>query len=296
MRILVTGGSGLLGSRIAEIASNQGHEVYSAYNTHHPPYGIPIKMDLTDESSCKKAFEKTKPEIVIHSAALTNVDLCETNKDMAWKINVEGTRRIAELCNRYECFLILISTDYVFDGTKGLYSETDEPSPINHYGYTKLKAEEIVKEKLGEYCIARTSVIFGSRPAAGKINFALWVLENLKRGKKINIVTDQINSPTLNTNLANMLLEVAERQLTGIYHLAGSTAISRYDFAILLAKEFELSRELIQPTTSDKINWIAKRPKNTSLNVTKASDHLRNKPMDIQEAIKELRRELEAGE
>jgi len=295
LKILVTGGSGLLGSKISEIASSQGHEVYSAYNTHHPPYGTSIRVDLTDKASCIKAFERTKPEIVIHSAAMTNVDLCETDKDMAWKINVEGTRTIAELCNRHKCFLILISTDYVFDGNKGLYSETDKPSPINYYGYTKLKAEEAVKRTLEKYCIVRTSVIFGSRPAAGKINFALWVLDSLRKGKRVNIVTDQINSPTLNTNLANMVLETAERRLTGIYHLASATPISRYDFAILLAREFGLNDELIQPTTSDKINWIAKRPRNTSLNVTKASNHLRNKPIDIQQAIRKLKQELESG-
>ena len=294
MRILVTGGSGLLGSRISEIAVNQGHEVYSTYNTHYSPHGIPIKMDLMDEGSCKRAFQKANPEIVIHCAALTNVDLCETNKDIAWKINVEGTRKIAELCKRHGCFLILISTDYVFDGVKGLYSEADKPSPINYYGYTKLKAEEVVKETLREYCIARTSVIFGSRPAAGKINFALWVLKSLKGGKRVNIVTDQVNSPTLNSNLANMLLEVAERRLTGIYHLAGSTPISRYDFATFLAEEFKLNKELIQPTTSDKIDWVARRPKNTSLDVTKASVILNNKPISIREAVRELRKELES--
>jgi len=188
--------------------------------------------------------------------------------------------------------MVFISTDYVFNGEKGLYSEEDQPDPINYYGYTKLKAEEAVRSILNDYCIVRTSVIFGSKPAAGKINFALWILESLKQKRRINVVIDQINSPTLNTNLAEAILEILDRKLMGLYHIAGATPISRYDFACLLAEEFKLERELIQPTTSDKINWIAKRPKNASLNVAKAKRSLKKKPLDIRDAIRILREEL----
>lgn len=292
LKLLITGASGLFGSKLAELALTKDHEVYSSYNQHFPQWGTPIKMDLLDNNACKKAFERIKPEIVVHSAALTNLDLCEKNRELAWKVNVEGTKKILNLCKRHSAFLIFISTDYVFDGNKGFYSEKDEPFPINYYGYTKLKAEEIIKGSLEEYCIIRTSVIFGSRPATGKINFALWVLESLEQNRKIEIVTDQINSPTLNTSLASMTLEVAERQLTEVLHLAGATPISRYEFARLLAQEFNLNQELIRPTTSDKINWIAKRPKNTSLNVTKALNLLKNKPICIREAVRQLKSEL----
>jgi dTDP-4-dehydrorhamnose reductase len=184
----------------------------------------------------------------------------------------------------------------VFNGEKGLYSEEDQPDPINYYGYTKLKAEEAVRSILNDHCIVRTSVIFGSKPAAGKINFALWVLESLKQKRRINIVIDQINSPTLNTRLAEAILEILDRRLTGLYHIAGATPISRYDFACLLAEEFKLERELIQPTTSDKINWVAKRPKNASLNVAKAQRSLKKKPLDIRDAIRILREELKNQE
>jgi dTDP-4-dehydrorhamnose reductase len=271
MKILVTGASGLLGSKVAELAFSEGHEVYSAFNQHTINYGYPVKMDLTDLDSCRRVFENARPEAVVHSAALTNVDLCEVEKETAWRINVYGTELIARLCKEFNCFMVFISTDYVFSGEKGLYSEVDQPDPINYYGYTKLKAEEAVRSILNGYCIVRTSVIFGSKPAAGKINFALWVLESLKQKRKINVVIDQINSPTLNTSLAEAILEILDRKLMGLYHIAGATPISRYDFACLLAEEFKLERELIQPTTSDKINWVAKRPKNASLNVAKAT-------------------------
>jgi dTDP-4-dehydrorhamnose reductase len=292
MKILVTGASGLLGSKVAELAFSEGHEVYSAFNQHTINHGSPVRMDLTDLDSCRRVFENIRPEAVVHSAALTNVDLCEVEKETAWRINVYGTELIARLCKEFNCFMVFISTDYVFNGERGLYSEEDQPDPINYYGYTKLKAEEAVRSILNDYCIVRTSVIFGSKPAAGKINFALWILESLKQKRRINVVVDQINSPTLNTNLAEAILEILDRKLMGLYHIAGATPISRYDFACLLAEEFKLERELIQPTTSDKINWIAKRPKNASLNVAKAQRNLKKKPLDIRDAIRILREEL----
>lgn len=243
--------------------------------------------------SCEKAFDRAKPEVVVHSAALTNVDLCETNKEIAWSVNVDGTRLIAELCSKWNCFLVFISTDYVFDGETGLYSEEDKPSPINFYGYTKAKAEEVTKEFTHNCCIVRSSVIFGARPAAGKTNFALWVLDNLRENKQINVVTDQVNSPTLNSNLAEMILEVVERRLAGTCHLAGATAISRYDFAKLLAREFGLNDEKLKPVASKDVRWIAKRPKNSSLNVSRAFSSLKKHPIDINRAVKRLKEELD---
>jgi len=296
MKILVTGASGLLGSKVAELAFSEGYEAYSAYNQHTINYGSPVKMNLTDLDSCRRVFENVRPEAVVHSAALTNVDLCEVEKETAWRINVYGTELIARLCEELNCFMVFISTDYVFNGEKGLYSEKDRPDPINYYGYTKLRAEEVVRSILNDYCIVRASVIFGSKPAAGKINFALWVLESLKQERRINVVVDQINSPTLNTSLAEAILEILDKRLTGLYHIAGATPISRYDFARLLAEEFKLEKELIQPTTSDKINWVAKRPKNASLNVAKAQRSLKKKPLSIRDAIRILREELKNWE
>ncbi|MCK4474966.1 sugar nucleotide-binding protein, partial [Candidatus Bathyarchaeota archaeon] len=134
-------------------------------------------------------------------------------------------------------------------------------------------------------------VIYGSIPATGKINFALWLLNKLKRKEKVKIVTDQWNSPTLNTNLANMILEVLERKLTGIFHLAGATRISRHEFARLLAENFSLDENLITPVSSEEIKWIAKRPKDSSLNVNKAYQALKNKPLKIHEALEKMKRD-----
>ncbi|HEX7482922.1 MAG TPA: SDR family oxidoreductase, partial [Candidatus Bathyarchaeia archaeon] len=238
-----------------------------------------------------ESFKAIKPDVVVHAATLTDVDKCETNKELAWKINVEGTKNIVEAAHDGGSFLIYISTDYVFSGEKGFYKETDKPDPINYYGVTKLKAEEIVRTQ-AEYFIARPSVIYGSTPAAGKVNFALWLIETLRKGERVKIVTDQWNTPTLNTNLAEMTLEVVERRLTGIYHLCGATRVSRIEFAEKIADSFGLDKGLIDSVSSSQFTWPAKRPMDSSLDTSKAQSTLKNKPLEIAEALKQLKFEL----
>lgn len=291
MKILISGGSGLLGSKISEKAMEKGHDVYSGYNTHEAKFGIPIKLDVCQRAALQKTLKKVEPEVIVHTAALTDVDKCEEDKNLAWKVNVKGTKNIAELSRKHKAFLIYVSTDYLFSGEKGLYKERDEPDPINYYGATKLEGEKTVKAIAEEWCIARPSVIYGSTAAAGKVNFALWVIEKLEKGEPIRVITDQYVSPTLNTNLADMILEVAERKLVGTYHLAGTTPINRYDFAKLIAETFNLNQDLIKPAKSEEMKWAAKRPKNTSLNVEKATKTLHKKPLCIEEALSELKDE-----
>jgi len=292
VKLLVTGAGGLLGTRICQLATKQNYEVYSAHSQHAPQFGTLIKLDITDGTALKQIFDKTKPDVVVHSAALTDVDKCEEEKDLAWKINVEGTSNIAELCHEHNCFLVYVSTDYVFNGEKGNYTETEQTAPINNYGLTKLKGEEEIKQSKAEYCIARTSVIYGSIPAAGKVNFALWLIEKLRKKEETKTVTDQWNSPTLNTNLAEMILEIVEKRITGTFHLAGATRLSRYEFAQNIAETFNLNENLLRPTSSEKMSWIAKRPKDTSLNIEKAKHTLNNKPLQISEALSRLKKEI----
>jgi len=292
LRVLVTGSTGLLGSKLVESFTAKGHEVYSGYNKHKPRIGFPVKLDITDEVEVKKIFKNVKPEVVVHAAALTNVDECESNKELAWETNVSATKSIAQQSQKHNALLIYVSSDYVFDGLKGLYEEEDEPNPINHYGLTKLEGEKQVSKIAGQFCIVRPSVIYGAEPASGKENFALWILENLKKGKPVNVVEDQWNSPTLNTNLAGMILEVAEKKLTGVYHLAGAARVSRYEFAKLIAQTFDLDQELIKPISLKELSWIARRPVDSSLNVSKAMKALRDKPLEIKSALEELKKEL----
>ena len=289
MRIFVTGGSGLLGYRIAELALEKGYEVYSGYCHNKPLAGEAVKIDLSDPASAFEVTREVKPDVVMHTAALTDVDRCEKNKELAFKINVEGTKAIAEAARKLNSFLIYVSTDYVFDGNKGMYRENDETNPVNYYGYTKLLGERYCD------CIARTCVIYGAKPASGKVNFVLWLIDKLRNGEKVRIITDQYITPTLNTNLARMMLEIAEKELKGVFHLAGATRVSRFEFAEAVADVFDLDKTLIMPSKMDELNWIAKRPKDSSLDTSKAAGMLEEKPYDLRKALKVLREELKVA-
>ena len=291
MKLLITGASGLYGSKLAQLALAKNIEVYSSDIQSLSVYGNFVKLDISGKTQVDEAFKNIKPDVVVHAATLTDVDKCETNKELAWKVNVEGTKNIAEAAKSSGSFLIYISTDYVFSGEKGSYKETDKPDPINYYGLTKLKAEVIVQTQ-AEYFIARPSVIYGSTPAAGKVNFALWLIETLRKGERVKIVTDQWNTPTLNTNLAEMTLEVLERRLTGIYHLCGATKVSRYEFAEQIADAFGLDKSLIDKVLSSQFTWPAKRPMDSSLDTSKAQQTLQKKPLEMTDALKQLKFEL----
>jgi dTDP-4-dehydrorhamnose reductase len=287
MKILITGGSGLLGSKVAEIALARGDEVFSGYAHNLPEYGKAVKFDLLDEKSISELVRKVGPEVIIHSAALTDVDRCERVPELAHKMNVEGTRAVAKVAEEAGSFLAYISTDYVFDGLRGMYREDDRPNPVSYYGQSKLLGEKFCSE-----CIARTCVIYGSRPASGKVNFALWLINSLKSGKEVRVVTDQFVTPTLNTNLAGMVLETADRRLSGVYNLAGATRISRYDYALRLAREFDLDASLILPSRMEDMKWVARRPIDSSLDTSKARAELMEKPLPLNEALRTLKAEV----
>jgi dTDP-4-dehydrorhamnose reductase len=291
LKLLITGASGLYGSKLAELAITRNCEVYSCDVQVLPVCGNFVKFDVSNKELVIEAFKRVKPDVVVHAATLTDVDKCELNKELAWKINVEGTKNIVGAAKDAGSFLIYISTDYVFNGNKGSYKESDKPNPINYYGLTKLKAEELV-ERQAEYFIARPSVIYGSTPAAGKVNFALWLIETLSKNEHVKVVTDQWNTPTLNTNLAEMTMEVIERKLTGTFHLCGATRVSRFQFAELIAEAFSLDKSLIDPALSSQFKWPAKRPVDSSLDTSKAQLTLQNKPLEMGEALKRLRLEL----
>jgi dTDP-4-dehydrorhamnose reductase len=291
LKLLITGASGLYGSKLAQKALAKGIETYSTDIQSLSVHGNFVKLDITDKMHVDETFKSIKPDMVVHAATLTDVDKCETNKELAWKINVEGTKNIVQAAKSAGSFIIYISTDYVFNGEKGNYKETDKPDPINYYGLTKLKAEEIVQTQK-EYFIARPSVIYGSAPAAGKVNFALWLIDTLRKGEHAKIVTDQWNTPTLNTNLAEMTIEVVERRLTGLYHLCGATRVSRFEFAEKIAASFGLDKSLIDKVTSSKFAWPAKRPVDSSLDTSKAQTILKNTPLEIAKALEQLKSEL----
>lgn len=291
MRIIITGAGGLLGSSLASFATDR-HEVYSLYNQHAPPAGKPIKFDLASNSQFDDIANRIKPETIIHAAAMTEVDRCETEKEMAIELNFKATQRIAHTARRLGAHLIFVSTDYVFDGNVGHYREGSLRKPINHYGYTKLLAERSVAKVSTLYSIARASVIYGAHAASGKVNFALWLLESLKAGKPVNVLRDQYVCPTLNSNLAEMLLELAEKRIEGAFHLSGATRVSRYEFAEEICKTFEYDASLLHPISIVDMKWTARRPRDTSLNTDKAKKVLYNKPLNLIDSLARFKAEL----
>jgi dTDP-4-dehydrorhamnose reductase len=290
LRLLITGASGLLGQKLAQLSLEKGYDVYSTYNEHAAHLGNPIKLDLTDQNQVFKIINMIRPDAVVHTAAYTNVDDCEINQNIAWAINAEATKNIAEASSKIRAHLTYVSTDYVFDGKRGSYTEHDSTNPISYYAFTKLKGEEFTKKYAGTWCIARPSVIYGWGPKY-KLNFATWLIINLQQGKEVKVLTDQYVSPTLNTNLAEMLLEITERKISGIFHTAGATRVSRHEFALKLADAFNLDMSLIKPAKISDMQWKAKRPKDSSLNVNKAVTLLNKKPLTLNQAFEVMKRE-----
>ena len=279
----------MLGHKVSQLALEKGHNVYSLYKEHPTNFGRSIKVDLTNQSEISKVIIRLKPEAIIHSAAYTDVDGCETNQDLAWKINAEATKHIAIASADISSHMTYVSTDYVFDGERGLYTEEDKTNPISYYGFTKLKGEELVREYATKWCIARPSVIYGWLDY--KQNFATWLIKSLNQKKEVKVLIDQYVSPTLNTNLAQMLLEITERKITGILHAAGGTRISRHEYALKLAEVFNLNKDLIEPAKMDEMAWKAKRPRDSSLNVRKASTILDSKPLKLSHALEIMKKE-----
>jgi len=295
MRLLVIGGSGLLGFKVAELAM-EGFETFATYNFR--PVELEgcdsFKLDKTDRNDTSALLKKIRPDVVIDTAALHNVDYCETHQEEAWKVNVDGTRNVADACGEVKAKMIFISTDYVFDGKKGVYKEVDTPHPLHYYAKTKVEGENVVKSAGINYAIARPSVIYGWNPSelaglrssSGKsVNFVIWVIDKLKKKEEISVVTDQYSSPTLADDLAEALLVLSKSEKQGIYHTAGKTCLSRFNFAKKIAEVFDLDGKLVKPVTSDKFKQIAERPKRCCLDVSKAEKELGVSFLTVEEGL-----------
>ncbi len=290
MKFLVTGSAGLVGSQVVKDLSQLPNEIYSCYHKSKPEHGILTHLDLTNSDDIIKTVKEIKPDAIIHLAALTDVDLCEKEKNLALNINAKATETISKQAAKLGTFLVYVSTDYIFDGQQGMKKEYDAPNPIDYYGKSKLEGELALSDMASSWCIARTSTPFGMHPT--KKSFPLWVAENLQAKKEINVVTDQYTSPTYVPNLSKMLIEIATRQISGVIHLAGATRISRYELAGLVAAKLNMDGKFLNPVKIDKMNWIAKRPKDSSLDVSTATLILNEKPQAIEQSLDYFIQEL----
>jgi dTDP-4-dehydrorhamnose reductase len=279
VELLVIGG-GLLGREVA-LASRDRFETALTYNAH--PLVIEgcktYQMDITGNLDL---IQSLRPDYIVLTSAMTNVDRCESDREGAWEVNALGPKKVALAAVEAGSRLIHVSTDYVFDGEMGMYREDDSTSPINHYGKSKLAGEQFVQEICPKSVIARTSVIHGWNSA--RPNFATWAMVEMGKGSRINIVTDQYNSPTLASSLAEMLLGI--RDESGIFHACGRERISRYDFTVKVARTFGLDESLINPISSRQLSWKAKRPMDSSLDISKISRFV--KPLSVEDGLRAM--------
>lgn len=294
MTIMLTGASGLLGRKILENLEKRKDKVIAIYNrnpiTPRSPNILAIRLDFSKTIELEDLIMKNKPEIIIHTAALTNVDECEVDKEKAWRINVEATRSIVRAAKVVKSYIVYVSTDYVFDGEKGLYTERDLPNPINYYGLTKLIGEELVRSSDLLYTIVRPSAIYGI--GGSKKSFAEYVIEKLLRGEEVYALTDQYVSPTLNTLLAEAIIEIIDMKPMGILHVAGER-MNRYEFAVKVAETLNLPKDKIHKASiKDMKHWKAKRPRDSSLNTDKARRLLKTPFYDTQTALDLLKNDL----
>jgi len=287
VRVLVTGASGLLGHKVVVELLDRGYEVVGLHHEHEIPVNheklTKFKLDISNFVGLEDLILKVKPDVVVHCAAYTHVDGCEVNRKYAWKVNVDATRSIVRASRVTKSFLIYVSTDYVFDGEKGMYKEDDVPCPISYYGLTKLIGEELVKASDLLYTIVRPSAIYGV--GAGKLNFALYVADRLSRGEKIKALVDQYVSPTLNVLLARAIAEIIEVRPMGILHVAGER-MNRYEFAVKLAEVLGLPKEFIDKAEMSEMNWKARRPRDSSLDTSKAKSLLKTSFYETSLALK----------
>ena len=290
MKVLITGGSGLLGSAIS-LHFKDYFETVSTYANHRVSIKgcDAIHLDLTDKNNVIDTIQKIKPGIIVHTAALVGVGICENEPELAHRINVQGTNNIVEASKKTNSKIIYVSTDYVFDGKKGNYNEDDKPNPINSYGKTKYEGEILIDTK--KHAIVRTS-IYGWNIIKDKRSFSTWIIEDLRNNKQINVFIDNINSMMLVNNLAEALKEFIDKDLSGIMNIASSEAKSKYDFAVELADIFKLDKGLIKPIRNDESPGSDKRPLDVSLSTLKARSVLRTKLLNVRESLSRMK-ELE---
>ena len=259
-KVLITGSGGILGSEL----SNRLNELFDVLAL--PKSSRNNFLDITDFDMMYSIFKNFEPDFVINCAAFTNVDSCESNKQIARNVNVKGLMNLLK-CMSKNSKMIHISSDYVFDGKDGNYKENDMKEPINYYGKTKLEADNLLMGSNSNYLIIRPNVLYSSN--LNENHFLSWVVNSLKEKNEINVVNDQISNPVYVTDLVEVILSSLFVEYNGVYHFGSEDVISRYDFALLISKIFRLDRNLINPIKTSNLKQIAKRPKKSFLNCNK---------------------------
>ncbi|HDQ44514.1 MAG TPA: SDR family oxidoreductase [bacterium] len=285
-RLLITGAGGFVGGHVAVLARSEWR-VFGSWL--HRPFDIPgvekIRLDLTDHRDLRDRIREISPESIIHCAAMSNIDTAQSDRITARRINTEATRVIAGESARIGARLIFTSTDMVFDGRRGDYSESDPVAPLNLYGESKAAAEEAVRESVSDHVVARLALVYG-RPVTGGNSFSEFIRKRIARDQEIPLFTDQFRTPIWVGALARLLLELASHPFVGTLHLGGPERIDRYAFALKLAVCHGLPTGNFRPISMFDAQPEARRPQDVSLDSRKAAGLLRTPVPGISEGVR----------
>lgn len=290
MKILITGSNGLLGQKLVDyclrnsivfLATSKGENRYSKC-----PDDSYMKMDITSREEVVQVMRDFNPTHVIHTAAMTNVDQCEKEPDNCQEVNVNAVGILVEACNSINAHFQLLSTDFIFDGEKGNYSEDDEPNPLSAYAKSKVDAEEIVKtNSTTSWSIVRTIIVYGKGENLSRSNIVLWAKGALETGDPLSIVDDQFRAPTYADDLAAGCMGIIENNEKGVFHISGPETMSIFDLVIRIAKHFNLNTDKISRVSSSTLNQAAKRPPKTGFDLSKAYEKIDYKPHSLEETL-----------
>ena len=296
-RILITGSNGLLGQKLVDLLA--GNESYETFATAKGENRLSVsegysylEMDITDANQVDEVLTQVKPDVIIHTAAMTNVDQCELEKDACWKLNVTAVEILIGACKKHNIFLEHVSTDFIFDGTSGPYSEEDAPNPVSFYGWSKYAAEKAVMHSDIQWAIARTVLVYGIAHDMSRSNIILWVKKSLEERKSIKVVTDQFRTPTLAEDLAMGCFLIADQRAEGVFHISGKDFLTPYEMAIMTADYFSLDQSLISPTDASAFTQPARRPPRTGFDLKKSRNVLGYEPHTFREGIALLAKQI----
>ncbi|PWL29836.1 SDR family oxidoreductase [uncultured Roseivirga sp.] len=299
MKILITGSNGLLGQKLVKLLLDKGEDtlIATARGGNRLPYPetdyVFDQMDITDKQQVLEVVTKHKPEVIIHTAAMTNVDQCETEREACWDQNVNAVNYLIEASAKNDCFLLHLSTDFIFDGEDGPYDEKAKANPVSYYGESKLAAEKLLENSTINYAIARTVLVYGIAHDMSRSNIILWVKKSLEEGKEIKVVDDQLRSPTLAEDLAMGCYLIAKQKAPGVFNICGKDLLNPYEMALKTADFFNLDTSTMQRADASSFTQTAKRPPRTGLLIEKARTVLGYEPRSFDEGIAIVARQIE---
>ncbi|MEO6915530.1 MAG: SDR family oxidoreductase [Chitinophagaceae bacterium] len=291
MKILVTGANGLIGQHLVYSLS-RSHQVIAtgkgssrldlARGTEY------IEMDFTNDAQVQAVFSRERPELVIHSGAITQIDDCEQNQDACFLTNVQGTAQLLLAAEEFSRKFIFLSTDFVFDGEKGNYREDDQLNPVNWYGFTKIQAESTVETSEIPWAIVRTCLVYGNSISGTRSNILTWAKKNLDEGNPVKVVSDQVRTPTYVDDLVMGIGLIIEKDATGIFHISGEEFLTPYDMVMAMAEKGQLDQSLITKVNASTFSQPAKRPLKTGFSIERAKNLLGFTPGKFENNLRKM--------